>query len=758
MADKFQLKALITGVDKLSPTLKGAAKNVAGFRKQLSKSGLGNIGFTDVVQGGAFAAPFIAGARAAMEFETSMADVKKVVDFETPEQFRQMSKDVLDLSEKMPVAASGIAAIVAAGGQAGFARGELKQFAEDAVKMGIAFDQTADQSGDMMAKWRTSFKLTQPEVVALADKINYLSNTGPSSAAQIADIVTRIGPLGAIAGLASGQIAAMGATLAGVGVPSEVAATGMKNFMLALTKGGSATKQQAQAFKSLRLDVKDLAKSMQKDAQGTIEDVLARIAKVDPSKQAGLLTELFGTESVSAIAPLLTNLDLLKKSFRDVAEGSGFAGSMEKEYAARAATTANAMQLLQNRVTRLGVEVGNALLPPFNDLMVQIGPLVSRVSALAAEHPQLIRGVLAAGVAFGVMRVAVTAAMWAMKLFSAVTAMSPVGIIVRVIALAAGLLIANWKTVAPFFEKLWERVRRPAMVFWEWIKLAWQFTPMAWVVKNWEPLTGLFSAIWNVLYAVSTPVMKFLGDLFDWSPLGMIINNWEPIVGFFKKMWDRIRPILEPMMKLLGIEVGDKGLVQTATDKANAFAEEQTRRNAGIGGGTGALVRADAAKVAKDQQAINNQAFGTDKDQLLRAPSQVPTSVRTDAAKVAQDQPSVMAQAFGIDKGKLMRAPEQVPPLVRADAAQIAKDKSVVSPPAPAADNSQLLRAPAQLPPAGSLIQQTAAATGQKINGELNININGAPPGTTVEQPKTDQSGLKIKPNVGTRTVGVMKG
>lgn len=706
MADKFQLKALITGVDKLSPTLKGAAKNVAGFRKQLGKSGLGNIGFKDVVQGGAFAAPFIAGARAAMEFETSMADVKKVVDFDTPEQFRQMGKDVLDLSEKMPVAASGIAAIVAAGGQAGFARGELKQFAEDAVKMGIAFDQTADQSGDMMAKWRTSFKLTQPEVVALADKINYLSNTGPSSAAQIADIVTRIGPLGAIAGLASGQIAAMGATLAGVGVPSEVAATGMKNFMLALTKGGSATKQQAQAFKSLRLDVKDLAKSMQKDAQGTIEDVLARIAKVDPSKQAGLLTQLFGTESVSAIAPLLTNLDLLKKSFRDVAEGAGFAGSMQKEYDARAATTANAMQLLQNRVTRLGVEVGNALLPPFNELMVQIGPLVSRVSALAAEHPQLIKGVLAAGVAFGVMRVAVTAAMWAMKLFSAVTAMSPVGIIVRVIALAAGLLIANWKTVAPFFEKLWERVRRPAMVFWEWIKLAWQYTPMAWVVKNWEPLTGLFSAIWDVLYAVSTPVMKFLGDLFDWSPLGMIINNWEPIVGFFKKMWDRIRPILEPMMKLLGIEVGDKGLVQTATDKANAFAEEQTRRNAGVGGGTGALVRAGAAKVAQDQQAVNNQAFGIDKNQLLRAPGQVPA--------VSAPQPQ-------------------------------------------GADNGQLLRAPSQLPPAGSLIQQTAAA-GQKINGELNININGAPPGTTVEQPKTDQSGLKIKPNVGTRTVGVMKG
>jgi len=683
MADKFQLKALITGVDKLSPTLKGAAKNVAGFRKQMNNSGLGKIGFSDIVQGGAFAAPFIAGAKAAMAFESSMADVKKVVDFDTPEQFKQMGKDVLDMSEKMPMAASGIASIVAAGGQAGFARGELKQFAEDAVKMGIAFDQTADQSGDMMAKWRTSFKLSQAEVVTLADKINYLSNTGPSSAAQVADIVTRVGALGGVAGLSAGQLAAMGATLAGVGVPSEVAATGMKNFMLALTKGSAATKQQSQAFKSLRLDVKQVAKSMQKDAQGTIEDVLNRIAKVDPAKQAGLLTELFGTESVTAIAPMLTNLDLLKTSFAAVGKEGKFAGSMEKEYEARSKTTANAMQLLQNRVTRLGIEIGAALLPPLNDIMETLGPLISRMSELAGEHPGVIRGVLGAGIAFGVLRVAVMGAVMATKILSTVMAMSPVGIIVRLIALAAGLLIANWKTVAPFFERMWERVRRPAMVFWEWIKLAWQFTPMAWVVKNWEPLTGLFSAIWDVLYAVSTPVMKFLGDLFDWTPLGMIINNWEPIVGFFKKLWDRVRPILEPMMKMLGMDADGEGLIKKATNVAHNFAEEQTKRNAGVGGGTGALLQADATQVAKGRQSLNNQAFGI--------------------------------------------------------------------------DNNQLLRAPGQLPPSGSLLQQTAAANSQKVNGELTINLNGAPPGTTVDQPKTNQPGLKIKPKVGTRTVGVMR-
>lgn len=123
-----------------------------------------------------------------------MADIRKVVDgLDDKKAFTQMSDDILTLSTQLPMAAEGIAEIVAAGGQAGIARGDLMQFANDAVKMGVAFDTTAEESGQMMAQWRTAFKLTQEDVVVLADKINYLGNTGPANAKKISDIVTRIG-------------------------------------------------------------------------------------------------------------------------------------------------------------------------------------------------------------------------------------------------------------------------------------------------------------------------------------------------------------------------------------------------------------------------------------------------------------------------------------------------------------------------------------------------------------------------------------
>ena len=528
MADKFQLKALITGVDKLSPMLNGVRKNALQLRKQLKNSELGNIGFNDLLAGGALAAPFVMGAQAAMKFETAMADVKKVVDFESPAQFAAMSDDVLDLSERLPMAAEGIAQIVAAGGQSGIAREELAAFAEDAVKMGVAFDLTADQAGGMMAKWRTAFKLSQGEVVALADQINYLGNSGPANAQQISKIVTSIGPLGEIAGLASGQIAAMGATLAGVGIAEDVAATGMKNFMLTLTAGSSATKAQQQAFKALRLDSAEMAKGMQEDAQGTIKRVLLAVSKVSSDKQAAVLTQLFGKESVGAIAPLLTNLDLLSSNFDKVADSTQYAGSMQAEYATRAATTQNNLQRLQNRVVRLGISVGSALLPPFNDFMDTIGPVISGVAKLAAANPWLVKGILGAAVGFGVLRVAVMASTMALTIMNAVATMSPIGLLVRAIALAAGFLIANWDTVGPWFAELWEGLKGVAMAGWELFKQVAGFTP-----------------------------------------LGMIIKNWEPIVAWMKGLWERVKPYVQPIMDAAAWVMGDDEKPSSASSPAS---------------------------------------------------------------------------------------------------------------------------------------------------------------------------------------------
>ncbi|MBN3004518.1 phage tail tape measure protein [Chromobacterium alkanivorans] len=546
MADKFQLKALITGVDKLSPTLDGIRKNVAKLRKNLRQSGMAEIDFGKVA---AVTAPLVGAAKAAIDFESAMADVRKVVDFDTPQQFADMNNEIRQMALQLPMAAKEIAAIYAQGGSAGVARGELKAFAQDAVKMGVAFGFTAEQSGEQMAAWRAAMGLTQDQVRGLADQINYLDAKGNSSAKNVAEVVTRVGSIGKVAGLSSSTIAALSATMDAVKVPTDVAATGIKNFVLALTQGTAASKSQKETLKALRLDASKVAKAMQMDSKGTVLDVLNRIKSVDPAKQAAVLSELFGKESIEAIAPFISNLDLLKTNLKLVGDATGYAGSMSKEFDVRAATTANSLQLFWNRVTDVGIAVGNVLLPPLNEFMAMAGPMVTSLSNMAAANPWLIKGLLGAGAAMLGMRLAAMAVVGALNLFNAVASLSPLGIAVRVMVLAAGFLLSNWGQVGPFFSRLWDGIKRVVSTGVEFIKTYLGWTPLGVVLNNWEPIKAFFGALWDGLKVVFDAGWQFIKWGFEnFTPLGLIIKNWEPIVAFFKGMWERVKPYIEPMI------------------------------------------------------------------------------------------------------------------------------------------------------------------------------------------------------------------
>lgn len=313
--------------------------------------------------------------QAAVDFESAMADVAKVVDGLRDENgnltdsYYAMSDSIVQMSKDIPMAAEDLAAITAAAGTAGIAADELTTFTETAAKMGVAFDTTAEQAGDWMAKWRTSFSMGQEEVTALADQINYLSNNSASTASEISTIVTAVGPLGDVAGISAAQIAALGSTMVGVGVQQDVAATGIRKLATTMVAGSSATKAQAAVLQQLGLDATEMAERMQTDAEGAILTFLEAVSKLPEAEQAAALKNYFGQESVGAIAPLLTNLDVLRERFEMVADAQLYAGSMDAEYAARAATTANNIQLYENRIAALKIQIGNYLLPVVNKVL-----------------------------------------------------------------------------------------------------------------------------------------------------------------------------------------------------------------------------------------------------------------------------------------------------------------------------------------------------------------------------------------------------
>lgn len=479
--------------------------------------------------------------REAMAFESAMADVKKVVDFPTPKAFQDFQAALVDLSKRVPMSVNGLAQIAAAAGQAGIAGDDLIKFTEAAAKVGVAFDISADQAGDALAKLMTGLGLTIDQAVLLTDSMNHLSNAQASSAAEILDVVRRVGAQSKQFGFNATQVAAFASAMISAGAESDVAATSFRNMGLALTKGASATKAQRGAFKELGLDAKKVAKNMQKDAVGTTLDVLEKISKLPKEMQASVSSDLFGNEA-RALGPLLTNIKLLRDSLGLVDDQSKYAGSSFKEFEVRSKTFANAVQVFNNRLTALKIVIGAALIPALNDLIGRISPLVDQITTFAQANPELTRTILEAAAAVVAFKVAATSLRYvglqgrggllsAVSLgfntigraaIGATTAVREAVGLQRALGAMSGMKMTGLQTVATALR---------AMVL---------------AVPGVSAIAGALSAVGAALATITAPV---------WLAIGAAVAVVAAAGALLWKYWDRISSVVGGVAKRIGEEL-----------------------------------------------------------------------------------------------------------------------------------------------------------------------------------------------------------
>ena len=558
----------VTKAQKKCAEASALANKIRGMRDRA-----GNIALkAGAITGAAIALP----VKEAMDFEDAMAEVRKVVDFDTPKQFKEMGQDIQELSTKIPMTAEEIAELVAAGGQSGIAREELVRFAEDAGKMGVAFDISAEKAGETMAKFRTAFKMSQDDVVELADKINYLGNTTAASAPAITDVVRRIGPLGEVGGLASGSIAAIGASMIGAGVESEVASTGIKGLILSLTAGESATERQASALQKLGFDAKQMAVDMQNDANGAILKLFRSLQNIDASERAAVLKNLFGKESIGAITPLLSNLEGLEQNLEKVGDKAQYAGSMQKEFDARSATLSNALVLAKNAATNLMVAIGDELAPAVKVVAEIFKDAAKFLKNFSKEHEMLAKIVIVGGAAIGVLTTLVAGAAWAFlsiayPIQQARTMLLAFNLANNANIITTGIAIARSKAyvAAQVIHSAVTKGIAIATNLWtaaQWaLNVAMSANPIGlliigiaalvaagvWMYKNWNEITAFMSNMWEGAKAA-------VGSFVD-----TVRNLFSPVFDWLQEKWASIKNLFSSPIQA-SVNAGAASSVQVA--------------------------------------------------------------------------------------------------------------------------------------------------------------------------------------------------
>ena len=528
------------------------------------RSELGGKLIGTAVAGAALALPI----KAAIDFESKMADVKKVVNFDTPQQFKAMSSDILKLSTVIPMSAEGLGDIVAAAGQAGIAREELLEFTSDAAKMGVAFDMAGAEAGSAMTGLRTLFKLNQDQVVRLGDAYNHLSNNMDATARDMLNIANRAGASAELFGLSGEQVGALGATFLALKTQPEVAATGINSMLLKLQAADKQGPKFQQALAGIGMSAQGLKDAIEQDAQGALLGFLEAVESSDDV--SGTLFDLFGLEYTDDMTKLVGGLDLYRKSLGLVADETKFADSMQKEYEARSKTTANELELMKNRMYRLGVTVGSVTLPALGKMTKWAGKAVDWMADLAEGYPTLTAGVVGLTTATLGLTVALLAGGYAVlgiktawqnakiswekggKLIgwtrTKLVAFNKTALVTaaRTKALAAGGAIQSFGASLVKFATT--GVTAAVAGFKGLIASTWAWTaallanPITWVVvgimaavgavwaiyKYWAPITEFFEGLWG-------NVTGYAGQAWEW-----IKGVWGSVTGWFGGLLGRV--------------------------------------------------------------------------------------------------------------------------------------------------------------------------------------------------------------------------
>lgn len=509
----------------------------------------------------------------AVEFESAMADVKKVVDFDTPKQFKEMEQDILRLTRSIPMAGTELAKITASGGQLGVARKDLPKFTETIAKMSVAFDMSAEQAGDSMAKLANVYQIPISQIGKLGDAVNHSSNSSPAKAGDIINTLGRVGGVAKQFGLTEIQTASLSNAFISLGKTPEIAGTAINGM---LTKLMTADKQGAKfqkALKNMGLESKTLKKAISENGEQALMNFLKQVGKLPKENQMGALVDLFGLEYADDVAVLVSGLETYKKSIDELKKTSkdgkpAFVGSMDKEFAARAATTANNWQIFKNSLTEVGITAGSVLLPALNQLMTTIRPIMNSFADWASKNPEIVSAFVhlaagfaalkAGGLMFRFIGNELSGLMVSFKLAKALLGVdwlatvirfkSGIGVLARIFGLA--------KTAATLLGSGLMSLGRFLLMSPIGIALALLGVAAYMLYKNWDGVVGGAKALWQDLGVfvggVANTIMSFFGtcwerikaffgsgignisaQIINWSPLGLFYQSFASVMSWF---------------------------------------------------------------------------------------------------------------------------------------------------------------------------------------------------------------------------------
>ncbi|WP_127958103.1 phage tail tape measure protein [Serratia microhaemolytica] len=522
MADSFQLKALITGIDKLSPALSQMQKNMKKFRRNMEKNGEGALPMAAGIAAGltAGAVAFAQQEDAAMGLKVAMMEAGGAVS----KQFEKINQLAIGLGNKLPGTTADFQNMMQMLTRQGIpAENILKGVGKATAYLAVQLKKTPEQAAEFAAKMQDATGTAASDMMGLFDTIQKAFYMGVDDTNMLAffgktsSILKLINKDGLTAAKALAPITVM---MDQMGMNGESSGNALRKVFQAgfdVKKMKEANKLLAK--KGIKLDFTD-----GKGEFGGIDNLFAQLKKLDSlntTQRTTIIQKIFGndSETLQVLEALITKG---KAGYDEVTQRMERQASLQTRVEAQLGTLTNLWGAMSGTAVNGLAAIGGAYADDIKSLIITLGDMAEKFSTFAAANPQIIRGVIGLAAGLVTLKLAMLGVNFVLGLIGKTIGMSPIGIILRVVAMGAGLILANWSSIGPWFKSLWESIT-------------------SWFSEAWESIKQVCNAGWEFIK----------GLFFDYHPLGIIIKNWEPIVDWFKSMWERVSSYIEPIFNAM---------------------------------------------------------------------------------------------------------------------------------------------------------------------------------------------------------------
>lgn len=347
-------------------------------------------------------APIVAGAglvvKAAIDYESAFAGVKKTVDETATVSYQKLSDGIRQMAKELPVSAVEIANVAEVAGQLGIKTEDILSFSRTMIDMGESTNLSAEEAATAIAKIANIMGLTSDEYSKFGAAVVDLGNNFATTEKDIVMMANRLAAGGKLAGLTAPEILGLATAMSSVGIEAEAGGTAMTQTLTAIgnavaltTKdsaddlaliakvAGTTSEEFQQAWKekpaeALQSFIKGLNTAHEKGAN--VDAILMKLGMTGV-RQGNMLKSLaLSSDKMSAA---------VQRSNQAWKENTALTNEANKRYE----TTESQLKMFRNQITDLAIEFGGPLIKALRSGLDAVKPWLNNLADLAKKFSSL---------------------------------------------------------------------------------------------------------------------------------------------------------------------------------------------------------------------------------------------------------------------------------------------------------------------------------------------------------------------------------